>query len=134
MPIFIAFLEKNYTQSEISKQLVGRLSVMAHEFPRILFSYIDKPDLYFLRNKVSITWEELPSLGLFNNEGMMPIVFPRNQPFTIPNLRAFFGAFMNGTTYNASFTLPNLNLNYGENMKHAFQVQLVKDLIFVFLI
>ena len=98
MPIFVAFLDQNYTKSERSKSLVDKLSKIAHEFPKILFSYIDKPEMYQLRNKVAITWEEIPSFGLFNNENMMPIIFPRNQPFTMPNLREFLNAFMNGVT------------------------------------
>ena len=125
MPVFITFLDSNYTHWDAWESLMSKLHSIAHQYPQILFTFIDKEKLYFLKNKVGISWEEMPSLGLFNNEGIAPIIFPRNQPFTSLNLYTFFDWFMNGSIYNKNFSLPDANIDFGENMKHAFQVELV---------
>ena len=99
--------------------------MIAYQYPQILFTYTDKVSLQFLRNKVGITWDDFPSFGLFNNEGISPIVFPRKQPFTTLNMNTFLDWFMNGTIYNKNFTLPDVNINFGNNMENAFEIQFV---------
>uniref|UniRef100_A0A7S3J4G6 Thioredoxin domain-containing protein n=1 Tax=Euplotes harpa TaxID=151035 RepID=A0A7S3J4G6_9SPIT len=122
MPIFIAFFDQNYTQHQECKSLMSKLEIIAHEYPQILFSYTDDSRLYHLKDKVFINWDEMPAFGLVNNEDMMPIVFPRNQPFTNPNLHAFLDGFMKGTIYNRNFTLPDVNLNFSSNMEKVYKL------------
>mmetsp|Transcript_4139 Transcript_4139/g.3464 ORF Transcript_4139/g.3464 Transcript_4139/m.3464 type:complete len:508 (+) Transcript_4139:259-1782(+) len=122
MPIFIALLPENHLEDEASIELMKGLRTCAYIFPEVLLSFTNDTDDLYLREHMTIIWKELPSLGLLTNEGMLPVNFPRNQPFTQDNLNSFFGHFMNGTIHTEKFDLPNLNLDFGLSMPHAHKI------------
>jgi hypothetical protein len=125
MPIFLAFFKEDFENDEESKDLYNKLRFMSYQYPYILFSYTDDPTYNYIREYMAIFWNDVPALGLFNSEGMMPVNYPRNQPYTIDNLGAFFESFMNGTVSSYDFMLPDANLDFGLNMPHSKRVQLV---------
>jgi hypothetical protein len=127
MPIFLAFLHENFTENVESKELYRKLQFMSYQFPHLLFTFTDDPEYDYLKEYMAIFWTDLPALGLFNNEGMLPVTFPRNQPFTIDNLVTFFDSFMNGTVNSNEFSLPSPNLDFGLNIPHGKRVVAVSS-------
>lgn len=97
-----------------------------------MYTYTNNTDDYYLRDHMTIIWKDLPALGLLTNEGLMPVNFPRNQPFTLDNLKSFFGAFLNGTVHSHKFSLPDVNHDFGLNMEHAIRIDLVSMFLLYF--
>lgn len=128
MPIFLTLLLKDFEKNKEASELMTNLRELSKEYPQLLFAYLDDEENHILRQQMAIIWPELPSIGLLNNEGMEPVNFPRNQKFSVANLRAFFDSFLNGTVSSYAFTLPELNTDYSKNMPHAKKIDLVSTL------
>jgi uncharacterized protein (DUF2164 family) len=128
MPFFLAFVPKDFENDEASMLLMNNLQSAAWSYPQMMFLYTDEQREYQIREHMTIIWDDLPSLGLLNHEGMVPCNFPRNQPFTKANLKTFFNSFINGTLHTAKFSLPDANLDFGLNLPHSLRVDLVRFL------
>ncbi|CAI2362257.1 unnamed protein product [Moneuplotes crassus] len=124
MPIFLALLPEKWEDDKQSVELMNNLKSCAHHFPQIMYTYTNSSEDYFLRDRLTIVWKDLPAMGLLNNDGMMPVNFPRSQPFSLGNLKSFFGHFINGTIHTPRFTLPDVNTDFSLNMPHASQIDM----------
>lgn len=72
MPIFIAFIPEKIEDDEASKLLITNLQSLAWSYPQMMFLYTDEERQYQIREHMTIIWQELPSFGLLNHEGMVP--------------------------------------------------------------
>jgi hypothetical protein len=122
MPIVLAFLHENFNGNAESKELYRILQYMSYQYPDLLFTFTNITEYNYLKEHMSIHWPDLPALGILDNKGVPPVSFPKNQPFTLDNLEAFFDSFMNGTANSEEFSLPNPNLDFGLNIPHAKRI------------
>lgn len=124
MPIFCILLPEDWENDEKSKELIQNLKSCAYHYPQIMYTWTNSSDDHYLRDHMTIVWKDLPAMGLLNGENMMPVTYPRNQPFSLDNLKSFFGHFINGTINSSKFTLPDINQDFGMNMPHASRIDI----------
>ena len=122
MPIFITFFKANFTQNKKSLEVYRTLKQVAYQFPPIMYMFTDEESYYHLKEKIGITWDNMPSMGLLNNEDMAPVVYPKDQKLSKENLIAFFDAFMDGSIFMKNFTLPELNKDFSQYFPNGFEV------------
>lgn len=122
MPIFLAFFKKNFTQDDESFRLFKILKKIAYKYPPLMMMFTDDEVYYHLREQIHIQWEEMPAIGLLNNEGMLPVIFPKDQKMSEANLDAFFSAFLNGTIFHQEFTFPELEKSFGKYAPTAISI------------
>lgn len=91
MPIFTAFTNTKSTKyGAESMKLIKTMLELAFEYPHFLFGYFDDNSYDTVKQELGITWNDLPSLALFNPPAKTPVVFPKDKEFTKENLKIFF--------------------------------------------
>mmetsp|Transcript_13776 Transcript_13776/g.13701 ORF Transcript_13776/g.13701 Transcript_13776/m.13701 type:complete len:439 (-) Transcript_13776:303-1619(-) len=124
--MFTAFINKKSSKiGKKSKDLVKRLKEIAKDYPHYQFTYTEESTFKEKKADIGITWNEEPALAYFNflNQDKK-MVFPRKQPLSKKNLKAFFDACWNGKIENNELDLPDKIRNFDKNMKNATKLTL----------
>ena len=119
--MFTAFINrKSSKHGKESKELLKKLEDLAKDYPNYQFTYTEDNTFREKKEDLGITWNEEPSLAYHNIiKQDRKMVFPRKQPFTKKNLRAFFDACWNGKIDTEEFDLPDKIRNFDKNMRNA---------------
>eukprot|EP00345_Euplotes_harpa_P012798 CAMPEP_0168350554 /NCGR_PEP_ID=MMETSP0213-20121227/21205_1 /TAXON_ID=151035 /ORGANISM="Euplotes harpa, Strain FSP1.4" /LENGTH=329 /DNA_ID=CAMNT_0008360957 /DNA_START=91 /DNA_END=1080 /DNA_ORIENTATION=- len=105
MPIFAAFVDKNYKIKGASFALIKKLNELALEFPQYLFGYFKEHVFDERKSLIGINWNTLPAFGLYNPPEDKYVVFPKDVPMTKQNLKRFL-------EHGITSAMKNITLSY----------------------
>mmetsp|Transcript_7003 Transcript_7003/g.6186 ORF Transcript_7003/g.6186 Transcript_7003/m.6186 type:complete len:616 (-) Transcript_7003:23-1870(-) len=119
--MFTAFVNRKSSKTgKESKELIKNLKEIAKHYPHYQFTFTEDKTFKEKKGDLGISWNEEPALAYHNIMHQdKTMVFPRKQPLTKKNLRAFFDACGKGTYDTDDFDLPDKIRNFDKNMKDA---------------
>ena len=122
--MFTAFINrKSSRHGKESKELLNKLKEIAKYYPHYQFVWTEDNQFKDKKEDVGITWKEEPAFAYHNLLHQdKTMVFPRKQPFTKKNLRAFLDACFNGKIDTGELDLPDKLRNFDQNMKNAVRL------------